>query len=150
MSAQFRISENRTRCFLGMDLQSTLGDRTTQIRPVSCPVVVAQVVHNVVSEFWQVYYKKKFLFERSSLGKPNNYQVFSSFKSPLIPFQEKERRAPVRIQKSELAFVTQPMKDQMHKKKQEPDAILGVTIRLSGPNHHFENCRRCIVLFIRL
>ena len=34
-SAKFLFSENRTRCLLGLDLQSQLGVRMTQLRPPS-------------------------------------------------------------------------------------------------------------------
>ena len=53
-SAKFLISENRTRCLLGLDLQSQLGVRTTQVRPER-PLVgeISQSNTNETSESWK-------------------------------------------------------------------------------------------------
>ena len=98
-SAKFLISENRTRCLLGLDLQSQLGVRTTQVRPER-PLVgeVSQSNTNETSESWNLHFQQKYQHVFSRTGRAKNHQVFSTFKSPLIPIQEKGRRVPVHIQ----------------------------------------------------
>ena len=97
--AKFIMSENRTRCLLGLDLQSQLGVWTTQVRP-DRPLVgeVSQSDLNETSEFWKSHFHKKYQHVFSRIGRAKNHQVFSTFKSPLIPIQEKGRRVPVHIQ----------------------------------------------------
>ena len=98
-SAKFLISENRTRCLLGLDLQSQLGVRTTQVRPERSPVgEVSQSNLNVTSESWKTHFHQKFHRVFSRVGRGKNHKVFSTFKSPLVPIQEKGRRVPVHIQ----------------------------------------------------
>ena len=98
-SAKFLISENRTRCFLGLDLQSQLGVRTTQVRPEQSLVgEVSQSNLNVASESWKKHFHQKFHRVFSRIGRAKNHKVFSTFKSPLVPIQEKGRRVPVHIQ----------------------------------------------------
>ena len=98
-SAKFLLSENRTRCLFGLDLQSQLGVRTTQIRPPR-PLVgeVSQSDINETSEFWRLHFQQKYQQVFSRIGRAKSHQVFSILKSPLIPIQEKGRRVPVHIQ----------------------------------------------------
>ena len=98
-SAKFLISENRTRCLLGLDLQPHLGVKTTQVRPER-PLVgeVSQSNLNVTSESWKTHFYQKFHRVFTRVGKAKNHKVFSTFKSPLVPIQEKGRRVPVHIQ----------------------------------------------------
>ena len=97
-TAKFLISENSTRCLLGLYLQSQLGFRTTQIRP-SRPLVgeVSQSDINETSECRRSHFQKKYQQVFSRIGRAKSHQVFSFFKSPLIPIQEKVRRVPVHI-----------------------------------------------------
>ena len=98
-SAKFLISENRTRCLLGLDLQPQLGVRTTQVRPERSLVGEVSLSNlNVTSESWKTHFHQKFHRVFSRGGRAKNYKVFSTFKSPLVPIQEKGRRVPVHIQ----------------------------------------------------
>ena len=98
-SAKFLISEHHTRCLLGLDLQSQLGVRTTQVQPER-PLVGEVSLSNVneTSEFWKLYFQQKYQHVFSQIGRARNHQIFSTFKSPLILIQEKGRRVPVHIQ----------------------------------------------------
>ena len=97
-SAKFLISENRTRCLSGLDLQSQLGVRTTQVRS-GRPLVgeVSQSNANETSESWKLHFQQKFQRVFSRIGRAKNHQVFSTIKSPLVPIQEKGRRVPVHM-----------------------------------------------------
>ena len=98
-SAKFLISENRTRCLLGLDLQSQLGVRTTQVRPERSLVGEVSLSNlNETSESWKTHFHQKFHRVFSRVGRAKNHQVFSTFKSPLVPIQEKGRRVSVHIQ----------------------------------------------------
>ena len=98
-SAKFLISENRTRCLLGLDLQPRLGVKTTQVRPER-PLVgeVSQSNLNAASDSWKNHFHQKFFRVFTRVGRAKNHKVFSTFKSPLVPIQEKGRRVPVHIQ----------------------------------------------------
>ena len=76
-SAKFLISENRTCCLLGLDLQSQFGVRTTQVRSPRLLVgEISQSDTNETSEFWRLHYQKKFknvFFSR--IGRTINLQV---------------------------------------------------------------------------
>ena len=97
--AKFLISENRTPCLLGLDLQSQLGVRTTQIRPPR-PLVgnVFQSDINETSEIWRSHFHKKYQHVFFRIGRAKSHQIFSTFKSPLILNQENGGRDPVHIQ----------------------------------------------------
>ena len=98
-SAKFLISENRTRCLLGLDLQSQLGVRTTQVRPERSSVGEVSLSNlNVTSESWKAHFHQKIHRVFSRVGRAKSHKVFSTFKSPLVPIQEKGRRVPVHIQ----------------------------------------------------
>ena len=100
--AKFSISENRTRCLLGLDTQPELGIVTTQLKPPKISVKTISEEHedeSAESIFWKNTFVKKHndVFQR--LGRSKNPKVFTLFKSLLIPIQEKSRRAPIHIQK---------------------------------------------------
>ena len=98
-SAKFLISENRTRCLLGLDLQPHLGVKTTQVRPERLLVgEVSQSNLNVVSDSWKNHFHQKFHRVFTRVGRAKNHKDFSTFKSPIVPIQEKGRRVPVHIQ----------------------------------------------------
>ena len=98
-SAKFLISENRTRCLLGLDLQPQLGVITTQVRPERSLVAEVSLSNlNVTSESWKTHFHQKFYRVFSRVGRAKNHKVFSTFKSPLVPIQEKRRRVLVHIQ----------------------------------------------------
>ena len=98
-SAKFLISENCARCLLSLDLQPQLGVRTTQVRPEK-PLVgeVSQSNLNETSEPWKSHFQQKFQRVFYRVYGAKNHQVFSRFKLPLFPIQEKGRRVPVHIQ----------------------------------------------------
>ena len=99
--AKLLLSENRTRCLLGLDIQPELGKVTTQLKPPKVSVnTISEEQENDSAEltFWENNFLKKFndVFQR--LGRSKNHKVFTLFKSPLIPIQEKGRRVPIHIQ----------------------------------------------------
>ena len=98
-SAKFLISENRTRCLLGLDLQPHLGVRTTQVRS-DRPLVgeVSQSNSNITSDSWKSHFQQKYHRVFNRVGKAKSHKLFSTFKSPLVAIQEKGRRVPVHIQ----------------------------------------------------
>ena len=85
-SAKILISENRIRCQLGLDLQSQLGVRTTQVRP-GRPLVgeLSQSNSNETSESWKLHFQQNFQRVFSRVRRAKNHQVFSMFKSSLVP-----------------------------------------------------------------
>ena len=98
-SAKFLISENRTQCLLGLGVQPQLGVRTTQVRPERSLVGEVSLSNlNERSESWKSHFHQKFHRVFSRVGRAKNHQKFSTFKSPLVPIQEKGRRVPVHIQ----------------------------------------------------
>ena len=99
--AQFLISENRTRCLLGLDNQPDLEIVTTQLKPPKNSInAISEEQENesVESTFWRNKFTKKYNEVFHRLGRSKNHKVFTSFKSPLIPIQEKGRRVPIHIQ----------------------------------------------------
>ena len=94
-SAKFLVSENRTRCLLNVDLQSSLGVQTTQTRPTPIDEISSPPTD---SARWRYYFMNKFkdIFIRK--GRSKNHRVHSVFKDPLVPNQEKGRRVPIHIQ----------------------------------------------------
>ena len=98
-SAKFLISENRTLCLLELDLHSQLVLPLTQVRPpIPLVGVISQSESSETSQFWISQYKKKFSHVFSRIGRAKNHQLFSTFKSQLIPIQEKGRQVPAHIQ----------------------------------------------------
>ena len=74
-SEKFLISENRTPFLLGLDLQSQLGVRTTQIRPPR-PLVgkVFQSDINETSDFWRSHFHKKYQHVLSRIGRAKSQE----------------------------------------------------------------------------
>ena len=97
LGAMLLVTERRMRCILGLDLQSKLGIQTTQ---KAAPTQKSRfdVPLCEQSEGWkQKFYKElKNLFDRQ--GESKNYTVYTKFKYPLCPIQEKGRRIPIHIQ----------------------------------------------------
>ena len=99
--AKILISENRTRCLLGLDIQPDLGIVTTQLKPPKNAIyAISEEQENESDEstFWKNKFTKKYNDVFHRLGRSKNHKVFNSFKSPLIPIQEKGRRVPIHIQ----------------------------------------------------
>ena len=97
----FLISENRTRCLLGLDIQPDLGIVTTQLKPPKNAIyAISEEQENESDEstFWKNKFTKKYNDVFHRLGRSKNHKVFTSNKSPLIPIQEKGRRVPIHIQ----------------------------------------------------
>ena len=93
----FLITERRTRCILGLDLQSKVGIHTTQkLAPRDKTRFDVPLCEQ--SEGWKnkFYSKFKDLFDRQGCSK--NHVVSTKFKYPLCPLQEKGRRIPIHIQ----------------------------------------------------
>ena len=89
-SAKFLISENSTRCLLGLYLQSQLGFPTTQITPSRTLVgEVSQSDINETSECRRSHFQKKYQQVFSRIGRAKSHQVFSTFKSPFLPSKKK-------------------------------------------------------------
>ena len=99
--AKFLISENRTRCLLGLHIQPELGIVTTQLKlPKNSVNAISEEQENESAEsnFWKNKFTKKYNDVFHRLGRSKNHKVFTSFKSPLIPIQEKGRRVPILFQ----------------------------------------------------
>ena len=97
MGASFLITERRTRCILGLDLQSKVGIHTTQkLAPkdkTRFDVLLCEQPEGCKNKF---YSKFKDFFDRQGCSK--NHVVSTKFKYPLCPLQEKGRRIPRYIQ----------------------------------------------------
>ena len=91
------MSENRTRCLLGLDLQAAIGVKTTQSRPQE----ILEVEENDMEEtstHWKNFYSNKYKDIFTRLGRSKSHRVHTVFKQPLTPIQEKDRRVPIQIQ----------------------------------------------------
>ena len=86
--ASFIVTERRTRCIKGLDLQGQVGIVTTQ-KPAPRNLTRVNVLMCEQSEAWKEKFFNKFnnLFERQGISK--NHIVSSKFKYPLCPIQEK-------------------------------------------------------------
>ena len=95
--ATFLVSERKTRCIMGLDLQGQVGIVTTQ-KPAPKELTRFDVLMCEHSEGWKGKFFTQFknLFERQGISK--NHIVSSKFKYPLCPIQEKGRRIPIHIQ----------------------------------------------------
>ena len=93
----FLITERRTRCILGLDLQSKVGIHTTQ-KLAPKEKTRFDVLLCEQSEGWKNKFNSKFkdLFDRQGCSK--NHVVSKKFKYPLCPLQEKGSRIPIHIQ----------------------------------------------------
>ena len=97
MEASFLITERRTRCIMGLDLQSKVGIHTTQ-KLVPKDKTRFDVLLCEQPEGWKDKFCSKFknLFVRHGCSK--NHVVSTKFKYPLCLLQEKGRRIPIHIQ----------------------------------------------------
>ena len=97
IGATFFVTERKTRCIIGLDLQGKVGIVTTQ-KPAPKELTRFDVLMCEQSEGWKEKFFNKFrnLFERQGISK--NHIVSSKFKYPLCPIQEKGRRIPLHIQ----------------------------------------------------
>ena len=97
VGASFLITERRTRCILGLDLQSKVGIRTPQ-KLAPKEKTRFDVLLCDQSKGWKnkFYSKCKNLFDRQGCSK--SHVVSTKFKYPLCPLQEKGRRIPIHIQ----------------------------------------------------
>ena len=97
VETSFLVTERRTRCILGLDLQSKVGIHTTQkVAPkdkTRFDVLLCEQPEGWKNNF---YSKFKNLFDRQGCSK--NHVVSTKFKYPLCPSQEKGRRIPIHIQ----------------------------------------------------
>ena len=103
-SVKFLISENRTRCLLGLDLHSQLGVRTTQDRPER-PLVgeVSQSNTNETSESWNLHFQQKYqLLSRLLLALPVFFLVLAEPK--IIKFSLLLSHHSFRFKKKEDGF----------------------------------------------
>ena len=91
------VTERKTRCIMGLDLQGQVGIVTPQ-KPAPKELTRFDVLMCEQSEGWKEKFFNKFknLFERQGISK--NHIVRSKFKYPLRPIQEKRRRIPIHIQ----------------------------------------------------
>ena len=95
--ATFLVTERRTRCIMGFDLQGQVGIATTQ-KPAPKELSRFEVIMCKQSEGWKNKFFNKLsnLFVRQGISKKS--QVSSKFKYPLRPIREKGIRIPVHIQ----------------------------------------------------
>ena len=96
-SAKFLVSENSTRCLLGLDLQSSWGVQTTKTRPTSITKISSPPTD---SAKWRKFFmnKLKKLFTRQ--GRSKNHRVHSVFKDPLVETRAKSKSTNTHPRKS--------------------------------------------------
>ena len=95
--ATFLITERKTRCILGLDLQNRVGITTTQrSAPKTKPRFDILLCEQ--SEVWKekIHGEFKELFDRK--GRPIHHVVSTTFKYPLCPIREKGRSIPIHVQ----------------------------------------------------
>ena len=97
--ATFLITKRRTRCILGLDLQSKVGITTTQ-RPAPKRKSRFDIMLCEQSGPWKEKFCQDFkpLFDRK--GRSVNHVVNTTFKYPFCPIQEKGRRIPIHVQET--------------------------------------------------
>ena len=95
-NAIFLVSEKKTRCLLGLDLQSSLGMDTVQ-RNSPQVKTLQNVVENSTSDLIKSHFVKKFPLLFTRLGRSKSHQFHTTFMKPLIPRQIKERKLPIHI-----------------------------------------------------
>ena len=95
--ATFLVTERKTRCIIGLDLQGRVGIATTQ-KPAPRELSRFYVLICQQSEGWknELFDILSDLFDRQGISK--NHIVSSKFKYPLCPIQEKGRGIPIHIQ----------------------------------------------------
>ena len=96
-NATFLVSENKTRCLLGLDLQGSLGIDTVQRNPPQVKIV-QNVVENSTSELNKSHFVTKYPLLFTRLVRSKSHQTHTTFMEPLIPRQIKGRKVPIHIQ----------------------------------------------------
>ena len=95
--ATFLITERRTLCILGLDLQNNVGIITTQrLAPKKksrFDIILCEQLEAWKEKFYDDF---KNLFDRK--GRSIHQVVSTTFKYPLCPIQEKGRRIPIHVQ----------------------------------------------------
>ena len=79
-NAQFLISENRTKCLLGLDIQPKISITTTQVKPTYSQVKeikTAESAETEESQFWKNNFMGKYNNVFSRLGRSKNDKVFT-------------------------------------------------------------------------
>ena len=109
-NAKFLVTENRTRCLLGLDLQSSLGICTVQERYQPIMEISAATLSED-SQTRKEHFTSKYANVFSRLGRSKNHRVHSVLMDPLLPIQEKERRVSIHIQQKVGAELTKLMKE---------------------------------------
>ena len=94
--ATFLITERKTRCILGLNLQNKMGITTTQ-RPTPKKKSRFDIMLCEQSGPWKEKFYDDFkpLFDRKGSV---HHVVSTTFKYPLCPIQEKGRRIPIHVQ----------------------------------------------------
>ena len=84
-NANLLISENRTRCLLGLDLQPDLGIMTKPLQPPNTVSKIAKSEEEIESTISKKS-KERFIKDmKIRLSRSKNHKVNTLFKSPLIP-----------------------------------------------------------------
>ena len=96
-NAQFLVSENRARNFLGLNLQEKLGVATTQLKAALVQSLECNP-SDPISDYWSSFFAKKYAHVFSHLGRSKHHKVYTNFKFPLVPRQIKGRKIPIHIQ----------------------------------------------------
>ena len=93
----FLITERKTRCIIGLDLQNRVDITTTQ-RPAPKTKSLFDIMPCEESEVWKEKFHADFknLFDRK--GRSIHHVVSTTFKYPLCPIKEKGRRIPIHVQ----------------------------------------------------
>ena len=94
-SAKLLVSENCTRCLLGLDLQSSLGAQITQTRPTPINEISSSPTDSAKR---RNYFMNKFKKIFTRQGRSKNHRVQSVLMDSLVPIQEKGRRVTIHIQ----------------------------------------------------
>ena len=93
--AHFFISENRTRCLLGLDIQPKRGIVTTQVKTTISQIEENEAAKSEESEELQ-FWKKKFMQKNNDtlnrLRRSKNHKVSTLFTSPLVLIHSFKRR----------------------------------------------------------
>ena len=93
-NAKLLNTENRTRCLLGLDLQSSLEICTERYQPI---MGISEATLTEDSQTWKEHFTSKYSDVFSRLRRSKNHRVYSVFKDPLVPIQEKGRKLSIHI-----------------------------------------------------
>ena len=95
--ATFLITERKTLCIIGLDLQNRVGITTTQ-RPAPKTKSRFDILLCEQSEVWKEKFHGDFKELLDRKGRSLHHVVSTTFKYPLCPIQEKGRRIPIHVQ----------------------------------------------------